>query len=257
MTLIKMDLAGKVALIIGGAKSLGKIECMAMAEAGADIVIVDIDMPAARETAREIRQITRRRVLPLKADVRSTAQIDRAVQRTVNRFGAIHIMIYNAATAVRKKVWDMTDEDWHLVLDTNLTGAFVSARAVARQMIKQGQGGKIINISSIGAFVAPAGRTAYAASKGGLNLLTMALANDLAPYNIYVNGICPGVFASGLAIETSHLQPEYHRSMVDRTLFKRAGYPEEIAGITVFLASPASDYMTGENIIIDGGILAH
>lgn len=257
MGLVNTDLSGKVALVVGGAKNLGRIESMALAEAGADIAIIDIDIPAARETAREIRKATKRRVLVLKADVRSTAQIDRAVQKIVGRFGAINVMVYNVATQLRKKVWDMTDEDWRRVLDINLTGAFISARAVARQMIKQGQGGKIINIGTIGAFVAEPDRSAYCASKGGLKLLTKALAVDLAPYNIHVNGICPGVFDTGLVKETSYLQPTFLQSLVDRTLFKRQGRPEEIAGITVFLASAASDYVTGENILIDGGMLAH
>ncbi|MDO8491945.1 MAG: SDR family oxidoreductase [Dehalococcoidia bacterium] len=257
MGLVNMRLDGKVALVVGGAKNLGKIECMALAEAGADIAIIDIAIPEARETANEIRKATKRRVIVLKADVRSTPQIDRAVQKIADKMGSIDVMVYNAGTTIRKKVWDMSDEDWDRVLDINLTGAFVSARATARQMIKQGKGGKIINISTMAAFVGEPDRTAYCASKGGMNLLTKALAIDLAPHNIQVNGICPGVFDTGLVKETSFLQPAFHQSLVDRTLYKRRGWPHEIAGITVFLSTPASDYITGDNILLDGGMLAH
>lgn len=257
MALVDMGLGGKVALVVGGAKNLGRIESLALAEAGADIAIVDVDIPAARETAREIRRVTGRRVIVLKADVRSTAQIDRAVLKVASRLGGIDVLVYNAATQLRKKVWEVTDEEWHRVMDTNLTGAFVSGRAVARQMIKQGRGGKIINVGSIGTFVAEPDRSVYVSSKAGLGNLTKAFAIDLAPYNIYVNGFCPGVFNSGLVKLTGQLQPGFLQTLVERTLLKRQGYPEEVAGITVFLASPASNYINAENILIDGGMLAH
>ncbi len=256
MALVDMSLDGKVALVVGGAKNLGRIESLALAEAGADVAIIDIDIPAARETAREIRQ-AKRRALVLKADVRSTAQIDRAVQRVADRLGGIDVLVYNAATQLRKKVWEVTDKEWHNVMDTNLTGAFASGRAVARQMIKQGRGGKIINVGSIGTFVAEPDRSVYVSSKAGLGNLTKAFAIDLAPHNIYVNGICPGVFDSGLVKQSGQLQPGFLQGLVERTLLKRQGIPEEIAGITVFLASPASNYINAENILIDGGMLAH
>lgn len=257
MTLVNFNLAGKVAIVTGGARGLAEYEALALAEAGAAISLVDIDLPECQNMAQKIANETRVKTIAIKGDVTIPTDVQNFVDVTVKELGGVDILVNNAGWAIRKRLVDTTLEDWNHTLDVNLKGVFLCTQVVARQMIKQGRGGKIINIDSIAGFFGEPDRGAYCASKGGLHQLTKVSAVEFGPYNIHVNGIGPGLFAAGMSAQTGVLQPEFHKHMIDRTVFKRPGKPEEMAGITLFLASPASDYITGQTIYIDGGLTIH
>jgi NAD(P)-dependent dehydrogenase (short-subunit alcohol dehydrogenase family) len=193
-----------------------------------------------------------RRALVVTADIRNSQQIDDAVQRTVDTFGRIDILFNNAGTNVRKPVVEMTDEDWHTIMETNAKGIFMVARAVARRMITQ-KSGTIINMSSMAAVSPERDKVVYASSKGAVSQFTKGLALELAPYGITVNAIAPGYMMTPLVKGYIEADAERYRRILGRIALGRIGQPEEIGGALVFLASAAARYMTGSTITIDGG----
>jgi len=193
-----------------------------------------------------------RKALVVLADTRNAAEVDAAVQATVAAFGRIDILFNNAGTNIRKNVVDMPDEDWHTIMDTNVKGAFLVARAVARQMVRQASG-TIVNMSSMSAVSAEPTKAVYSASKGAIALFTKGLALELAPHGIRVNAIAPGYMLTSLVKGGLDADPERKKRVLARIPLGRLGEPEEIGGALVFLASDAARYITGSTITIDGG----
>lgn len=258
MPLFEADLNGKIALVTGGAQGLGKAEALALASAGANVSLVDIDLAQCEQTVRELALKSGRRVIAVKADVRAPAEVQHAVDTTTNILGGLHILVNNAGVLVRKEILDLTAEEWDWVMGVNVKGVFLCSQAAARQMIRQGQGGKIVNISSVAGFLGEPTRGAYCTSKGGVNQLTKVLAVEFAQHGICVNGVAPGIVAGGVAASLGTDQPEpLYVDLVNRISLKRRATPEEIAAIVVFLASSAADYITGQTILVDGGLTVH
>jgi len=251
MSATLFSLEGKVALVTGGGRGLGRAGALALAGAGADVVLVSRTRSQLEETAGLIERLGRRAVVAT-ADTRSGKDVEAAVQAAVDAFGRIDILFNNAGTNIRKNVVDMPDEDWHTIMDTNVKGAFLVARAVARQMVRQGSG-TIINMSSMSAASAEPTKAVYAASKGAIALFTKGLALELAPHGIRVNAIAPGYMLTSLVKGGLEADPERKKRVLARIPLGRLGEPEEIGGALVFLASEAARYITGATITIDGG----
>jgi NAD(P)-dependent dehydrogenase (short-subunit alcohol dehydrogenase family) len=265
------SLKGKIAIVTGAGRGIGKAIALTLAEAGADVTVVARTAEQIERTAEEIRKLGRR-ALAVPADVTKKAQVENAVSQTVSQFGKIDILVNNAGTSILKPVaflpgpkftgwqvadsWDtpLTEEDWHVVLNTNLTSAFLFAQAVAPYLLKQKRG-KVINISSNSADLAPPYFSAYCVSKAGLSMFTRCLATEWAPFNICVNAVGPGDVLTELSGRVL-ADPEMKRFMLESIPLGRLGQTREIALLVVYLASEASDYVTGQTLYIDGGQLA-
>ena len=243
------SIEGQIAFVTGGGRGIGKVFCKTLAEAGADVIVVDIDPDTASQTAGEIEEMGRT-ALAIKADVTKSDDVDRAVRMSLDRFGKIDILVNNAGICIHENAEDMTDEQWDVVMDVNLKGVFYCCRAVGKVMIKQG-GGKIVNVASMSALIVnrPQNQVSYNASKAGVVMLTRSLAVEWAQYGIRVNAISPGYMLTEMTRKVSHMFPLWE-PMVP---MKRLGEPEELRGALLFLVSDASSYVTGHNLIVDGG----
>ncbi len=253
MILDKMSLSGKIAVVTGASRGLGRAMSLGLAEAGADLALVSRNMSLLEAVAGEIGQLGRKS-LPISADISNLNDVNNMVEKAVSEFGRIDILVNNAGTTVRMAAEDYTEEAWDQVIDVNMKGAFFCAQAVGKVMIEQ-RSGKIINIASLLSVIGVPNALPYAASKGAISLITRTLAVEWAKYNINVNAIGPGYFRTDL---TKSLQEDEDRSarILSRIPMGRWGEPDELKGAAVFLASEASDYMTGQTIYIDGGWLA-
>lgn len=253
MILDKFNLKGEAGIVTGASKGLGKGIALGLAQAGADLVIASRTQSLLEEVAQEIRRYGRQ-VLVVAADVSKKEDIDRLVEKSLDKFGKIDFLFNNAGITRRSPSEDYSEKDWDEVISVDLKGVFLLAQAVGRVMIKQG-GGKIINTSSLVAVTGGKTIPAYAASKGGVAQLTKALANDWAKYNINVNAIGPGYFKTDhtKALWTDKVR---YRELTERIPMGRWGNPDDLAGTAVFLASEASDYITGQTIWVDGGWLS-
>ena len=245
------DLSGRVAIVTGASRGLGQTFARALANAGADVAITSRTLESLRPFQREIESMGRRAV-PLTLDVRDEASIRQMADAAHHAFGQIDILVNNAGCNVRKKAADVTWADWNLVLDTNLRGAFFVAQAVARHMLPRGAG-RIINIGSVTSVFGYAGLGPYGASRGGIRQLTMSLADDWGPHGITVNCLAPGWFKTEQN-KVMYDDPEWVAYLVDRIPLKRPGRPEDLEGAIVFLSSDASAYITGQTLLVDGGI---
>jgi NAD(P)-dependent dehydrogenase (short-subunit alcohol dehydrogenase family) len=245
------DLMGKVAVVTGASRGLGQTFARALGRAGADLVITSRDAATLAPFQTELTAIGRR-VLPLALDVRNFESIQAMVQAATTQFGKIDILVNNAGCNVRKPALDVTWDDWNLILDTNLRGTFFVAQAVARQMVPR-KYGRIINIGSVTSVSGFAGLGPYGASRGGVKQLTMSLADDWGIYGITVNCLAPGWFktAQNAVLYEDREWVEY---LSDRIPLKRPGQPQDLEGAIVFLASDASAYVTGQTLLVDGGI---
>ncbi len=245
------DLSGRVAIVTGTSRGLGQYMGRALARAGADLVITSRNKDSLSAFRGEIEALGRRAV-PLDLDVRDHASIQRMVEAAQQAYGNIDILVNNAGCNVRKPAVEITWDDWNLVLDTNLRGTFFVAQAVARLMIPRGYG-RIINIGSVTSVCGYAGITPYCASRGGVKQLTMSLADDWGRHGITVNCLAPGWFetAQNRVLYQNREWVEYLR---DRIPLKRPGQPSDLDGAVVFLASEASEYVTGQILLVDGGI---
>ena len=253
MILEKMNLKGKAGIVTGVSRGLGKGIATGLAQAGADLAITSRDLEKIERVAEEIKRWGGE-VLPLQVNVTKKEDIDRMVKKTLERFGKIDFLFNNAGRITRVPSEDFSERDWDEEINVNLKGTFLCCQAVGRVMIKQKRG-KIINISSIASFIGGKNIPAYVASKGGVSQLTKSLASDWAKYNIRVNAIGPGYFMTDLT-EALRRDPQRFSAINARIPLGRWGEPEDLAGIAVFLASDASDYITGQTIFVDGGWLA-
>ena len=245
------DLSGKVAVVTGASRGLGQYFGRALARAGADLVITSRRLEALRKFQQEIEALGRR-ALPLALEVRDYESIQRMVAAAYAHYGKIDILVNNAGCNVRKPALDITWDEWNTVLDTNLRGTFFVAQAVAKRMVPR-KHGRIINIGSVTAVFGYAGLAPYCASRGGVKQLTMSLADDWGSHGITVNCLAPGWFKTEqtAVLYENEAWLDY---ITDRIPLKRPGQPSDLDGAIVFLASDASEYMTGQTLLVDGGI---
>lgn len=249
----EFELDGKNAIVTGGSRGLGKAMATALAEAGANIAIIDIDRENAEQSADEIAE-SGVETTAVTATVTDEAEMEAMVETVTDRLGSIDILLNNAGVTSNAPAAEMSAEEWQRTIDVNLTGVFLCAKHVGRHMIEQG-GGSIINISSMSGFVAnyPQPQIAYNASKAGVVMVTRSLASEWAEHGIRVNSIAPGYMRTDLVDEVLEADPEMEEIWLDYTPMGRLGRPAELGGIIVFLASEASSYMTGEVVAYDGG----
>lgn len=250
----RFGLEGKVALVTGGARGLGRAIAEALASAGASVVVSARDAQASQQAAEAIAIEHGVRTLAVSADVTRAAEVEAMVGKTLETFGALHILVNNAGINIRGPIEWLSESDWDAVVDTNLKGPWLCCRAVAPAMKRQ-KWGRVINVSSMLGEISLPERTPYCASKGGLTLLTKTLALEWARDGICVNAICPGPFAT--EINTPLLNdPEKRAAMEGRIPMGRWGEPSELGPAAIFLASEASSFMTGATLFIDGGYTA-
>lgn len=251
MSDLLFDLSGQVAIVTGTSRGLGQYFARALAKAGADLVLTSRRRESLSEFEAEIRAMGRRAV-SLELDVRDHASIQHMVQQAEEACGQIHILVNNAGCNVRKPALEVTWDDWNLVLDTNLRGSFFVAQAVARGMISHNYG-RIINIGSVTSVFGFAGLAPYGASRGGARQLTMSLADDWGPHGVTVNCLAPGWFRTEQN-KVLYEDQEWVAYITDRIPVKRPGQPHDLDGAIVFLASEESRYVTGQTLLVDGGI---
>ena len=247
-------LDGRQALVTGGSKGIGAGLARGLAEAGADIVLMARGQRELEKTRDELRD-TNRSIGIAACDLSRSDQIAGYFAYTEREHGPVDILVNNAGTTRRAPAHELSLDDWKIVLDVNLTAAFAMSQAFAQARIAAKQPGKIINIGSLMSSTTRKDNAPYAASKGGILLLTKALAVDWAPHRILVNGIGPG-FINTQMTQPLVDDPEFNRWVIDRCPTGRWGAPGDLAGAAVFLASPASDFVTGQMLYVDGGWLA-
>lgn len=245
------DLTGKVALVTGTSRGLGQYFARALARAGGDIAMTSRDKSSLTAFEEELSALDRQS-FSVDLDVRSYESIQTAVSRIEAHFGHIDILVNNAGCNIRKPAAEVSWDDWNTVLETNLRGSFFVAQAVARGMTQRGYG-RIINIGSVTSVAGYAGLGPYGASRGGIRQLTMSLADDWGVHGITVNCLAPGWFRTkqNQALYENAAWVEY---LTDRIPLKRPGLPDDLDGAIVFLASESSRYITGQTLLVDGGI---
>jgi gluconate 5-dehydrogenase len=245
------DLSGRVAIVTGTSRGLGQYMARALAMAGADLVLTSRTRESLRAFEAEIKALGRRAV-SLDLDVRNLDSIERMVAEAEKAFGRLDILVNNAGCNVRKPALDVTWDDWNLILDTNLRGSFFVAQAVARRMVPR-EYGRIINIGSVTSVAGYAGLGPYGASRGGIRQLTMSLADDWGKHGVTVNCLAPGWFRTEQN-KVLYENREWVEYLCDRIPVKRPGRPEDLDAAVVFLAAEASRYVTGQTLLVDGGI---
>jgi len=245
------DLSDRVAIVTGTSRGLGQYMARALAKAGADLVLTSRTRESLRAFESEVKAIGRR-AISLELDVRNPESIERLATEAQAAFGHLDILVNNAGCNVRKPALDVTWDDWNLILDTNLRGSFFVAQAVARRMIPRGYG-RIINIGSVTSVAGYAGLGPYGASRGGIRQLTMSLADDWGKHGVTVNCLAPGWFRTEQN-KVLYENKEWVEYLCDRIPVKRPGQPQDLDAAVVFLAAESSRYVTGQTLLVDGGI---
>jgi NAD(P)-dependent dehydrogenase (short-subunit alcohol dehydrogenase family) len=244
-------LAGDVAVVTGGAQGIGRAIAIRLASEGAAVAVLDRNEAGAQDTAATL-VATGRRAIGLACDVTQRQQVHAAVKAVVSHFGRLSILVNNAGIVRRASFLEVSDETWAEVLGVNLTGAFIVAQEVAREMIGL-RLGRIVNMASVAASIAHSNQTAYSVSKAGVEALTRIMAFELAPFGITVNAIAPGTIATDFALGT--LPEEGRNSRLQRIPIERFGEVSEVAAVAAFLASPDASYLTGSVVTVDGGLV--
>jgi NAD(P)-dependent dehydrogenase (short-subunit alcohol dehydrogenase family) len=253
------DLRGKVAIVTGAAKGMGKADSLKLAGAGAKVVLCDIDLAGCQQVVEEIKKM-RGEAIAIKCDASKKAEVDNVVAETLKKFKKIDILVNNAGIFPFEPFLQMPEANFEKVIDVNLKGYFLMAQACAKEMQKnapnkKGQRGSIINIASVAAIIGFSGLSHYCASKGGIIAMSKALALELAPVGIRVNNIDPGSIDTP-GTHTTTIDPKLREAMMAKIPLKRNGEAEEIANAVLFLASDESSYMTGSTVVVDGGWVA-
>lgn len=256
------QLTDKVALVTGAGRGIGQAMALRLAQEGAHVVAADIDGRLAEETAKKVADLGRKS-LALQIDVTRRVDIDRMVQRSVEAMGRIDILMNNAGVLRIQEVLDITEADWDFVCNVNLKGAFFVLQAVARQMLRQGSGGKIVNTASISGKQPEPYFLHYGVSKAGVISMTKSAAVALGPHHITVNAVCPGPTVTQMSLMATHAAAERGHISVEDMIQRREAMiptgrrnqPEDIAAMAAFLASPDADNVTGQAFNVDGGLV--
>ena len=244
------DLTGRGAIVTGAGRGLGRTMALALAAAGADLALASRTTPELDSLVEEVEALGRR-AIAVPTDVTSPEACEALVAAAVERLGRLDILVNNAGTNVRKSALEITPDEYDFVIQTNLKGYFNGARAAGRRFVEQGSG-KVINVSSILGSVALPNQAAYASSKGAIDQLTKVLAIEWATANVQVNGLAPTYFETDLT-RPLYEDPERKAFIEERTPMGRWGQPHELAGAVIFLAGDASNFVTGQTILVDGG----
>ncbi len=248
-----MRLHDKVAIITGGGNGMGRATALRFAREGALVAVGDIERENAEKVAQEIRAAGGR-AFACALDVRARESVEQMVARTVQEFGRVDILCSIAGVVMNDAFLDLPEEHWDRVLAVNLKGVYLCGQVVARQMVKQGSGGKIVNMASTNGLVGEAELAHYNASKFGVVGLTMTMAIELAPHNINVNAVCPGMINTRMTAPYMSV-PGFYDEYMRKIPLKRVGEPDEVAGCFVFLASDDASFVTGTTLVVDGGQL--
>lgn len=244
-----------VALVTGASYGLGAASAIALAQAGYDVAVTELKTPALKDTVQAI-EAAGGRALALALDIRDDASIDAAVRAAGAGFGTIDLLLNNAGVTMRKAAVEVTRADWAELMSVNLEGTFFMTQRVARYFIEHCKPGSIITMASTHGFVGLPLRSTYGTAKGGLVQMTRMLAIEWAPHGIRVNAIAPGTIETPLRAAYFNAEPQERAAMVARVPAGRFGLPQEVAGLVAYLASPAAAYITGQTLLLDGGLTA-
>ncbi|HEX5416357.1 MAG TPA: SDR family oxidoreductase [Chloroflexota bacterium] len=251
-----MALEGKVALVTGSSEGIGRAIALRLARDGADICVNYRRDAADADAVRQQVETIGRRVIVVQADVAKLDDVRRLVGETASQLGRLDILVNNAGIEIERPFLDVTEEDYDRVLSVNLKGAYFCAQTAARQMIRQGQGGRIVNISSVHEDLPMPGNSPYCASKGGMRMMMRTICLELAPHRITVNDVAPGAIATPINRQTLH-NPQLLSELLAEIPLSRVGTPEDVAGAVAFLVSLEGSYVTGSTYFIDGGLMRH
>jgi len=248
-----MRLEGQVAIVTGASQGIGQAIAITLAKEGAAVIVNGRNIESIKKVADEVKSLGGQ-AQPVKADVSNSKEVSKLVEQTLDKFQKIDILVNNAGVNKLVPTLELTENQWYNIIDINLKSQFLCSQAVAKQMIKQKRG-KIVNIASIGAHIGTPGQAAYAASKAGIVQLTKVLAVEWGKYNINVNAVSPGMTMTAMMEALIKERPDFIEG-IKRIPLGRPARPEDIANVVLFLVSSESDYITGQELIVDGGTLA-